>query len=470
MAPAPTSSLHTWLRWILFILLMGGLLSEYVNREGNRIQYPANADLSPLEKRHLALTQATQSDLNPDYSESFSKPLEKLVPHRTDGVAQPLWPWLAAWMVDLSDPRTLEYTAWFRVGLSLGGLLILGLCCMRQFSLPAAVLVVCLTAFHGLLGSVTVFTGATLFQLFFLLTWLTCLYALQRNSLWVYGLIGVFGALAYLSDDRVLPLLMVFVVISTLRAFSGWLAMHWCAQEGTSLWARDHHLFGLLTLSVCACFIAGPRLTEANRQFGDALFHYSDHVRWLDTPEAAEDWIEKHPDKASLDQVPTLERLNWKSYFQSHTSAEVKTRLIRGFHTTVTRLKGHGGELLFALLILLVVLTIAVGCGTPAACHAGEKLHPETMTTVLFLVTVTLTYALITSWDSTVLSVEHLHALTAPLGMSLLWGCESVLRRARRRAACVWLARSYQAILWILLFTMALNLWQTRTVPTQALP
>ena len=463
MVTAPASSLPPWLRWLLFALIMGGMVSAYVKLARQSIYEGTKIPLTALEVRHLALTRETWKDLQLDFSESFSEPLKKLAPHRTDGLAQPLWPWVAAWMLHEDDlSASLQVTAWFRVGLTLSCILVLGMVCMRHFALPAALMSVTLVGFHGLLGTISVFTGATLFHLFFLLTWLACLYALQRNSLWVYGLVGGFAALAYLAEDRILPLLAIFILISTLRALWGWLAAQWHrGKEGTTLWVRRNHVFGLLLLAASFSFIAGPRLSEAYLQFGNATFQYADQVRWLDSSLEAESWIQNHPDKTSLDQVPTLEKLTAQSYFQSHTREAIQTRLLNGMRTTLLALKGHGGEVLAVMLVLLIVLTLVGWCATPAACHPGERLHPETTTTVLFLVLATLAYLVTASWDSAVIRVDHLQALTGPVGLSLLWGYTSVLRRARKRGANWFLSRGYQAVLWLMLGMTWFQFWKS---------
>lgn len=457
--PAPIPS-RPWLRRILFALMMGGMAWGYVHLAQKAIPTGQEPTLSWLEKRHIALTFASWEDLQPDFTHSVSEPLKKLAPHRTDGLVQPLWPWVAAWVLDAKDlPGTLHTLAWFRVGLTLGCLVILGFACARYFRLPAALLVVAMTAFHGLLGTVSVYSGATLFHLFLLLTWLACLYALQRNSLWVYGLIGIFGALAYLSVPRILPLVAVFVLVSTLRAVWGWIVAHWCPHEGTTLWVRRNHVFGLLLLACGAGFIAGPRLTEAHRQFGDPFFHYTDAVRWLETPEAALAWIEAHPDKTSLESIPPLDKPTAQNYFHSHTPQEIRQRLLQGLATLTGRLQGRGGEVVAVLLVLMAAFTLTCRFATPKACHAWERLHPETVPTVLFLILATLAYGVIAAWDVAVLPANYLHALTAPLTLSLLWGCESVLRRAQRRGASKLLERGFQTVLWLLLAMTLLQFW-----------
>ena len=446
-------------------MILGAMGWGYVLLADQGIRQAAARELTVVEKRHLELTLATQTDLRPEFTRSFSEPLKKLAPHRTDGLVQPLWPWVAAWVLDGEDVAgSLFKLAWFRVGLTLGCLAMMSLVCGRHFRLPAALLVVAVTGFHGLLGTVPVYSGGTLFHLFFLLTWLACLYALQRNSLWVYGLVGIFGALAYLSVPRILPLVGVFVLVSTLRAVWGWVAAHWCPLEGTTLWVRRNHVFGLLLLVTGVGFIAGPRLAEAHLQFGDPVFHYTDTIRWLDTREAALAWIEEHPDKLSLDSLPPLEKPTAQNYFHSHTPLEIQQRLLAGVATLTGRLSGRGGEVVTILLVLMAAFTLTCRFATPKASHAWESLHPETVPTVLFLILVTLSYGLIAAWDVAVLPANYLHALTGPLTLSLLWGCESVRRRAQRRGASLLLERGYQAILWLLLAMTLLQFWNSSLV------
>jgi hypothetical protein len=68
-----------------------------------------------------------------------------------------------------------------------------------------------------LLPSAAVFSPDVLFQLLFLLTWVCCIAALKRNSLWLYGMIGFFSALANLTLPTATTLVLVFIFVSTLR-------------------------------------------------------------------------------------------------------------------------------------------------------------------------------------------------------------------------------------------------------------
>ncbi len=449
-----------WLRWIVIALALGSFSFAYLQVNVPKARQAGKAPLSFIETRHLALTEATQPDLRPEFTQSFSEPLKKWVPHRTDGVAQPLWPWLAAWFYDATNlSGSFTSAVSFQLGLTLGFLLLLGLVAARNFSLPAALLILIWVGFQGFTPTIGTFTGSTLFYLFFLLTWLACVYGLQRNSLWVYGLIGSFGGLAYLSEDRVLPLLAVFLIISSARALCGWVVSHWARTEGTTLWVWSNHLFGIILLFSLFGFIAGPRLAEAKIKLGQATYSSIDHVRWLEDETSARAWIDKHPDAYSLREISTLNRPTWENYQASHSLEAILERFQQGGLEVMAHFQERGGLCLLALLAVLIGMLAMTWWGTPRACHAGEKLHPETASTVVFVLGISLAYVSIAAWDSAVWNLDHLGAITAPLGLSLVWGSESVLRRAKRRGACRKIGLVYQSAMWLLvLFAIAEHL------------
>jgi hypothetical protein len=438
--------LKLWLRWALFGLGMAVFMTFYV---GKALHSPRQEAMTLEEERHLRLTEQSVVDSTPDFSHSFSEPMKRMMPHRTDGMTQPLWPWVAAWMYDGSNLTAFKQRAQlFQLGLTVSFLLFFGIACARNFTLPAALLIILIAGLHGFLPTLSWFTGACLFHVWFLLCWVACIYALQRNSLWVYGLSGCFGALAYLAEDRVLPLLGLFLLISTLRAVWGWLKTHWIHVEGTSQWLWRNHLFGIILFTSCFGFIAGSRMVEARAKFGQGFFSYMDQVRWLDDEASAQAWIRKHPNAVSLKSMPLEERSTPQIYVATHTQEEAFHRVQTGLRKLWQNLAYDGGWHIVGLLLVLLMLLIVTWCGTPRACHAGQKLHPETMTTVLFTVMVTLTMVIIAAWDSAVWPSDHLRALLAPLALGLVWACESVLRRARRRASARVITYAYLTVLW----------------------
>ncbi len=444
MPPVRLPTPLLWLRWVACLIALGVILWFVMVDVTPRIDQADPIKLTMVESAHLELTGHTYLDLQPDFTQSFSEPLNRMIPHRTDGLVQPLWPWIAAWMHDPLDvAATLRGTGMFRLGLTLGFLAVLGFVAARSFSLPSALWVVLMAAFHGFVPVLPFFTGEVLFHIALLAFWLGCLYALQRNSLWVYGVIGISGALAWLVEDRVvLPVLVVFGLISSLRAIWGWVAAHFSRGRSISLWRWRNHWLGLILLATMFFFVSGPRLAESHELFGQAFYSHVDQVRWLDTSEEAQHWIEQHPNAASLARVPVLERPTLKSALGNITQEQLATRLGSGA-AQIARQLGSALPQLAAMLGLLILVTLLTWTCCPKAAHAGERLHPEAATSVLFVVASISICGVIALWDASVLPVRHLHGLVMLLALSLAWGAESVLRRARRRGVKRWIVVGY---------------------------
>ena len=442
------------LRWLTFGCMAAGilLLAHRGHHEG--LGPRREQDLSALEMRHLALAEATREDFTPDFTHSISEPLKQMLPHRTDGVVQPLWGWVVA-CLDVGEGRAdvLRRAFVFQLGLVLAFWLLLGITCARSFTLPAALLVMQISLFHGFMPTLAEMSSGTLYLVLFLLSWVACVYALQRNSLWIYGLVGAFTALAYLTEARVLPLLLVFVFISTVRALWGWLEAHWRSQPGISQWLRKNHRFGLIVLAASFGFIAGPRVVESGELFGQGFYHHLEAVRWLDEPSEAAAWIERQSEPGSVKKLPLHERLNAARYLHEHSPAQIRQRLTDGLNTLWQQYAQDGGWPLALLMLLVLSLAGLVCWATPQASHAGQRLHPETSTTALFILGASLVIIAIAAWDVRVLPQQDLHVLFPPLSLSFLWGSESLMRRARRRGASRLILGAYQAVLWALILS-----------------
>src|SRR5215212_11868884 len=106
---------------------------------------------------------------------------------------------------------------WFQVFLTATFIVCVGIAACRIFSFPAALNLMLLGGLGALLPRAVYFQPEPLYYVFFFLTWVACVSALKHNSLWIYGLIGVMGGIAYMAKGSVSPLLAVFIAISSLR-------------------------------------------------------------------------------------------------------------------------------------------------------------------------------------------------------------------------------------------------------------
>lgn len=448
-----------WLRSLAVVASLGIILGVFAARAIPQIQHRNPAQLTQVEMQNLELMSMTQADLDPDFTLSFSEPLRRMIPHRTDGLVQPLWPWMAAWMGDGTDlVNVMQGTALFRLGMAGGFLLLLGIICARHFSLPAALWIVLIGAIHGLLPVLPYFTGESLHQITLVILWLACLQAMRQNSLWVYAAIGGIGAVAWLSEARlVLPIIIVFLLVATMRSIWGWAAAHFVVQPRRSLWLWRNHWLGSLMLIASFLVVTGPRLADAHQRFGEAFFSHADHARWLSDAKAAQNWIATHQDAESLKRIPVLDRPSMANTLSTESLPRILERLRRGAWLLTRPMAGVLPPLA-GMLALVLLLTILLQTRIAVATHAGQKLHPETATVVLFSLTALIACLITACWDAQVLPVRYARALILPIALSLAWAAEALISRARRRGASRLLIHGYQVLMWLLLGWTAFSL------------
>ncbi|WP_395747287.1 hypothetical protein [Prosthecobacter sp.] len=460
-----------WLRGGRWVVMCGCLvLFAWCYVRAFQEQKPGWDNAFPEHERaYLNAAIETRRDLTPDFSKSVSQPLNDWLPHRTDGLVRPLWPWLAAWNVeaghpqssglpDAADQRVLRSGKRWMMGLSLGFLLMLGLAAARAFSVPAALLTILTIGFGVLLPSTAAFLPDVLFQILFLLIWICCIAALKRNSLWLYGLIGFLSALANLTLPTTTTLVLVFIGVSSLRWLWGWMLAHLPHAGGTSLWVWRNHWLGMVLLVVCHLITVGPMMASAKEKLGDATpFHW----RWFENEAAMQEWTAAHHSRETLQAVPPEEVPSYANYLSTHTPEAVRERFWHGglkmmeevlqFPWSFDSLPHERGVFVIVLASILILLLLIIAFVAPRAAHAGQALHPETAPLALFSILACAACTLDFGWDMPVLTWGSRYlALYPPLVLSLLWASESLVHRARRRQMSVPVFVIYEMVLWAL--------------------
>lgn len=452
-------------RWVVLAAALGALAWAYAVSFWHA--FPSQPELRrphPMEEAHLEMTALARDDLKLDFSKGVSEPLNNWLPHRTDGLVRPLWPWMAAWLLTEEEagglaagqpPRFARRVHLTRLSMTLAALVLLGLACARAFSVPASLLTVFLIGFGVFLPAGGFFMPSLLFSLLFLLTWIACIAALKRNSLWLYGAIGFLSALANLTAPTATALVLVFVFVSTLRWLWGWLLENFPREAGTTLWVRRNHWLGLMLLAVCHLFTTGPMISSAHQQLGDAApFHW----RWFDSAENLRVWTAAHHTRESLQRLPPGQRPSLENYRASHTEEQMRTRLQTGALSLKDELLNHAwgpalprGLFACALAGVLLMMLLMLWFVAPRASHAGQALHPETAPLVLFTLLGLAVCGIDFAWDMPVLDFGHRAlALYPPLVLSLVWACEALLHRVRRRPLRLPVLFFYELVLWLL--------------------
>ncbi len=464
------------MRWLVLLVALAFVAFAHLRIGTLLLARTHNTDkdiLSAGQKQALTLAEEAREDLTPDFNKGVSQPLEDWFPHRTDGVVNPLWPWMAAWMagkdqgvspadeVTAADRVLFNRGRRFNVGWTLGLLIVLGIACTRVFSVGAAVNVVLLTGFGALLPRAVWFQPEPVYYALFLVTWTACAFALHKNSLWMHILIGVFGGLAYLANDTVVLLIAVYVLVSTLRWLWGWVEAWWPGSEApTTMWLRRNHWIALFLMGFCFLMTAGPRLSYSDRTFGRPLHSLPARWMWLDNAEQAAEWTNERSATASLPP-------SWWTYSATHARGEMRHRLKEGIRTQFQdmvhpvptegapaawqRMLEDRGLWLGWLAASLAFTAVCVCFASPRPLNAAQRLHPEAAAQFLFALDTVAVYIVVYGWYA---PIEHgprfFLALYSPVVLCMAWAGESLLRRGRRRGAAPWIFGTYHLAQWLL--------------------
>ncbi|MDB6120692.1 MAG: hypothetical protein JWO08_4473, partial [Verrucomicrobiaceae bacterium] len=170
-----------------------------------------------------------------------------------------------------------------------------------------------------------------------------------------------------------------------------------------------------------------------------------------------------HNSKEKLEAMPKDQRPSFKTYATTHTNEQMLNRLVDGTKAKVMELvwpsqtlinkknpkpwKGvleWRGLYLGWLALILIGLMFAMRFATPRPAHAAQRLHPETAAQSLFVIMSVVGFSLAYGWYTPIGRGDRfMLSLYAPIVLSLVWACESLLRRADRRGASPWLWRGY---------------------------
>lgn len=243
-------------------------------------------------------------------------------PTVTDGIRNPLFPWL------LAKTSTLEadtmFSAGLRLNVRLGALFVfaLGLWAGRRFAwLPAVTFAIIASA---VVLPISTYVGTeVLFYAFFFIAWMLA-FALYERLTWLKcALFGVALGFAYLAKPAVTLLTGCFVIVGV----GVWLRMR--GREDALGWNGIRPFFGaLLAVGVFALMIL-PRAFNAWEQFRDPLQNTAARCLW------AANWDECYPilgylNPRFIERIPPDDRPSASRYVKRYGWPGAWTRIAGG--------------------------------------------------------------------------------------------------------------------------------------------
>jgi len=459
-------SLH-WLGLSFFLALFGFF---YIFL-GDKLILQTNRDPARSDQSHnMTLAMRAQATQSLDFGENgFSGSLKKWAPHYTDGVVNPLWPWISAWVIPqgtgVSEPggnldrrhTFFQRGKWLNLLMTGGFVLVLGMVVGWNYSLVGTINLVVLAGLGAFLPRSAYFQPEPLYYMLFFLTWACGIVILRKNSLWLYAVMGLFSGLAYLAKGSVTPLLIVFLIAGAYRFLATLfppLLFGFARGQPETEWSCRNHFLGLVFFAFAFITTAGPRLEYANRYYGDPFHSYPKYWMWMDDFSEGFTWMNEHPTRARLKAIPDNERPGPRRYFRTHSVEEVEQRFRNGVGHVFGRfftpprqkvkkdkmrpwkqLLPLRGYYLGWLALSFVILAIIHARNRPAdpAASSDLRLRHAAFPIMVFVFGSFLTYAAAYAWYVPIGKGDRfMLSLYAPLAFSLISASEHITLRVRR--------------------------------------
>ncbi len=461
---------------------LAGLLIQHTNLNLGPVKDPVTGVVKGDQDQKHNLNQAllARDFMTPRPDFGLMENVTRWLPHRTDGVVAPLWPWVAARLttpghqyreteVGEADRKLFVRGKWLNTGMVLVFLWSLGFVMARSFRPAAVVTVLLLGGLGALIPRAVYFQPEPLFFMLFFLTWICAVKLLHRNDLWLHALFGILGGLAYLAKTSVEPLLLGWLVIASLRFLIEWRRRPDAGEE--RIWSCRNHFLGLLVFAFGWLAVTAPRYMAADQRWGDPRFSYPAVWMWMDDYETCYAWMGQHPDKAALDLIPPGERPSLARYLQTHDAAAVQSRLVKGTREKVTRwlspkpvkwkkdgsfpgwkvLLEKRGLYLGAVAGVTLGVAILVWSRRKSVDRVGLAMPAGWWAPVLFTTGTVLGYALLYGWyDPIGRGDRFMLSLYLPLVFSLVWAAENLMNLALMRGVPKWTGWLYQGSLWLI--------------------
>ena len=385
----------------------------------------------------LRITAQTNHEIEP-FDQSAYIGMSKTMggswyPWYSDGTRNPLFPWIAATLLDPNDAEFFEQGKRLNVVLGILATAAAAVFFARRLGPLAAFNASALCSLAALLPISTFFGAEPIFLVLFLFVCACAMRLLNDNPLHLYLLLGILTGLAWLAKSSTTPFLILFLGFSIVR----WLLslslgdkVPWHLRAPG--WRPRRFLSGLLICLAAYFAIISPRLVYAHKTWGSAFYNLPSFWFWADDWETC---VNKYADcrKVRLATLPIEEQPTMQGYFHRHDLGDALVRLRNGARVRLVQLFHPEGKWRFAVerkdkprrivlphrglyLIGLGALALAI-CGVAASQGRIEKLGPITLPVLLGLTTFVV-YVMATGWY---LPTGPGHRFIMTWYMPLLW-------------------------------------------------
>ena len=301
---------------VLFYAAAVLLLCASLGVIGFRITDQTNHEVEPFDQSaYVAMSQKMEGSWYPWYS---------------DGTRNPLFPWLAAALLQPNAPSFFETGKKLNVILAICGTALVGVFFSRRMGPLAAFNCTALAALAALLPISTFFGAEAIFLVLFLFVCACGMRLLNENPVRLYLLLALLSAAAWLAKSSTTPFLALFAILSFGRLlmnqlFGQSLPWHLLAPA----WSARRFAVGLAIFVTVYFALIAPRLVHAHKTWGSAFYSLPSFWFWADDWETC---VKKYADcrKVRLAELPVEEQPTMTGYFHRHDIGDAFWRLANG--------------------------------------------------------------------------------------------------------------------------------------------
>lgn len=415
---------------LIFYFWLGSNLTEQINNTDQNI-------LGADQKNNMKLAHWAWAD------RQAPGIFEKL-PHVTDGVVSPLWPWMASFLdgaeVNPQSPSEVSETdrKLFNEGRSLYQkctvvfLLVLSFLLFRLFSWQSALLILSLTAFVVFQKRILYFQPEPLLYMCFLGAWISSLQFLKGSSyLWALAT-GCLCGLSYLTKSSAILFLYILV------AFYLVMAVIKVVEKKATI---GRSLVSLLVVVLSFVIVCTPKFIESHKQFGEINHSYPSYWMWMDNFDDGFKWMQEHPNEESLEKDENKPSLSL--YLSQNGIGEFSSRVTAGSIQTLDRfffprktLRGSKEKKPWKNVIENRGLPLLVGSVFLGflVCVRRKAVKREEYIMGLFILAVFVLYTLAYGFYAPVGKGDRFMLLLyAPVLLCTYWACETLVTRIKNK-------------------------------------
>jgi hypothetical protein len=385
----------------------------------------------------LRITAQTNHEIEPFDQSAYvgmSKTMEgSWYPWYSDGTRNPLFPWIAATLLDPNGAEFFEQGKRLNVVLAILATAAVAVFFACRVGPLAAFNASALCSLAALLPISTFFGAEPIFLVLFLFVCACAMRLLNDNPLHLYLLLGILTGSAWMAKSSTTPFLVLFLGFSIVR----WLLslslgnkVPWHLRAPG--WRPGRFLSGLLICLAAYFAIISPRLIHAHKTWGSAFYNLPSFWFWADDWETC---VNKYADcrQVRLATLPIEEQPTMQGYFHRHDLGDALVRLRNGALVRLVQLFHPEGKWRFAVerkdkprrIVLPHRGLYLIGLGALALTMFGvaasqgriEKLGSITLPALLALITFVV-YVMATGWY---LPTGPGHRFIMTLYMPLLW-------------------------------------------------